>query len=715
MSQQQQRQHQQQNKQQQPPAGACSAPLIKEKEDRRQRVRQRPRCDNEAEDHDGENRRAEREVEAAFVLLRDAQVRLLPRGSGDYGASVKRAAAVAGHPGRGGSSDAQQPLFNSTTLFHPVQIVGRPKEAPPPAPQVNSFADGLSRPSRMTGTTAAEPLHGGAADEGGSSDPWCECCFITIVVGRPEPSESDDVNSSSTDINNENKKRHKSGVDRRKAECGSNSEEEEVEAAAAPAVRNRQAPLEGRATYELDWDQVVGFTGLESDRQCRCGSGGQEGGGSGSGGGGKASSNTMVMDTCGRRRPPLRSDAALLFGLLKSVQDVVSFGSCFLQVHGPSTREDTKEEGVADANGNGLGKGPPTVGGNDDRDGTLRSCSILVTLRFPHLLPSAPAPASHSSVHDELLSILPSATSTSGSHHQASRSRPVNKPLSPALQLLLALCRSDWEALPPILQQQQGSVSRDRRIRTPFFPPKLSLEHLYEQLRSSSNDDDDSRIASSRRSSSEPSSCSSSRSSLLLGLPTEVLQNRISGFLTAKDLDAIRGSCKFLHSALETIVPGLKLKLYRHQISSLSWMRRRECRAMWEADLLTPPRRALPPEGGDANLPCCYEGRDRHGPATGGGTVLLRPRPSTVVLPQAAEAGATARSCSVGERPVRICTTFGNERNWIEEAETDPRCDARGGLLWYVTFVLQTTPELRANVCVLTASFVPIRTARRQR
>lgn len=139
-------------------------------------------------------------------------------------------------------------------------------------------------------------------------------------------------------------------------------------------------------------------------------------------------------------------------------------------------------------------------------------------------------------------------------------------------------------------------------------------------------------------------------------------------FLNAKDVDAFRGSCQFLHSAMETIVPGLKLKLYSHQLSSLSWMRRRESRALCETDLLL-----LDPR----------QGHDLHGPATGGRTALLRPRPPTVKLPSAS--GATLQSVNEHWRPVRICTTFGSERNWLEEAETDPRCVVRGGLLWYVT------------------------------
>lgn len=183
-----------------------------------------------------------------------------------------------------------------------------------------------------------------------------------------------------------------------------------------------------------------------------------------------------------------------------------------------------------------------------------------------------------------------------------------SKVLPYATQTLLSIMRSDWEALDS-LQQKRHATTRGqpkqnlRKPYIPLFPTKLSLEAVYQRIRGVQ----------------EYNSSSLSVMSPLLGqdtvdknfillLPDDILTDHICAFLKAKSLDALRCSCKNFHKTLQVVIPGLKLKLYAHQLRSLSWMRSREVREYNESDISD------------------VGSSDSHRAATGGATVLIRSR-----------------------------------------------------------------------------------------
>lgn len=76
----------------------------------------------------------------------------------------------------------------------------------------------------------------------------------------------------------------------------------------------------------------------------------------------------------------------------------------------------------------------------------------------------------------------------------------------------------------------------------------------------------------------DPSACSSSASSsspLTARLADDVL-GLIFSYFAAPDLRALGKACRFLSQATKSIVPGLKARLFPHQLRSLEWMLARE-------------------------------------------------------------------------------------------------------------------------------------------
>ena len=211
-------------------------------------------------------------------------------------------------------------------------------------------------------------------------------------------------------------------------------------------------------------------------------------------------------------------------------------------------------------------------------------------------------------------SIIPT---TNGS----ARKKNVTKPLPPSVQLLLTIVKSDWNFLDKqmtrleqaptmennstlsdfVLQMESdGSLKKSRRT---IFPPKLSLEELYLRLRGVSTSELDSESEAS--------------SSLLVSLPRELVVTFIAPFLPACSLDALRQSCKLFHHCMRSVVPGMKLRLYAHQIRSLEWMRRRETKELSEEEVLNNESNLFGEE--------CVSG-DMHRAVTGGASTCLRLR-----------------------------------------------------------------------------------------
>jgi SNF2 family DNA or RNA helicase len=140
---------------------------------------------------------------------------------------------------------------------------------------------------------------------------------------------------------------------------------------------------------------------------------------------------------------------------------------------------------------------------------------------------------------------------------------------------------------------------------------------------------------------------------LLKSLPKEILVSNIAPYLRARSLNSLRNTCWYLHKNLSFVVPGLKLRLFNHQINSLNWMRMRECQHVSENDILSNPKL----------LHLHRTGGDLHRAVTGGATVALLPR----------------QSCN-SSNIIRISQEYGHEisRN---DSLTSTRTVARGGLL----------------------------------
>eukprot|EP00531_Pseudo-nitzschia_arenysensis_P016846 CAMPEP_0116118160 /NCGR_PEP_ID=MMETSP0329-20121206/1957_1 /TAXON_ID=697910 /ORGANISM="Pseudo-nitzschia arenysensis, Strain B593" /LENGTH=1286 /DNA_ID=CAMNT_0003611771 /DNA_START=219 /DNA_END=4079 /DNA_ORIENTATION=+ len=115
-------------------------------------------------------------------------------------------------------------------------------------------------------------------------------------------------------------------------------------------------------------------------------------------------------------------------------------------------------------------------------------------------------------------------------------------------------------------------------------------------------------------------------------LPGDILCHRIGQYLRAKSLDSLRCTCKHLHWTLRAVVPGLKLRLYSHQIKSLMWMRGRESKLLDEDDLLHGMRCRHRQKQGPNQIQNMTQwikntpDGDIHRAATGGGTVVLSSR-----------------------------------------------------------------------------------------
>ena len=245
-----------------------------------------------------------------------------------------------------------------------------------------------------------------------------------------------------------------------------------------------------------------------------------------------------------------RSDGAILFDILKSLQSDIFIMECRALF----------------------------------LDETFQKAAIYVTLNFPWL----------SQTKTGMRSLLGTRTS---------------KPLSNRWQLILSLLRSDWENLDGIVTSlQDPSVTNGRHAqrikKASVFPPRLTMEELYRRIQDSPFDHETRQKSLDRKLSEQMGA--------LARLPSDIIENSVAPFLDARALDSLRRTCSYYYGLLERVVPGLKLGLYRHQISSLVWMRERERHELWEADCLdNTPNGRCAPDG------------DLHRAVTGGHTVRL--------------------------------------------------------------------------------------------
>jgi hypothetical protein len=268
------------------------------------------------------------------------------------------------------------------------------------------------------------------------------------------------------------------------------------------------------------------------------------------------------------------------------------------------------------------------------KDNAYRKAVVVVTVTFPSLLSDDPGGRSIRSVYG---------------------TRPCSKPLHPGLQSLLSIIQSDWAALDATMQTVSAAVSSRHSnecaqdLRPSLFPPNLSFEDLYLRIQESPGTEKDLKKKGDTQRLAQSPDCH------IAHLPRQLLVEELAPFLRARSLDALRCTCSYLHNTLRTVVPGLKLRLYRHQINSLSWMRTRESHSVLETDCVGRPTTT------GAQSPC----GDLHRAVTGGQTVLLSSRPDNDGTPSI---------------DIRVNQTTGYELT-LEELRARPRHVARGGLL----------------------------------
>jgi hypothetical protein len=240
-------------------------------------------------------------------------------------------------------------------------------------------------------------------------------------------------------------------------------------------------------------------------------------------------------------------------------------------------------------------------------------------------------------------------------------------PLQPSTQLLLNLMSCDWDLYDAKIQEYEqrsqvtatsssfhnsknNNMNKQSSSCVPFFPSKLTLEGVYQRI---------PRVASSGldfftttptnengggQYNDQTGNRSKTNSSLILStevslatLPGDVLCHRIASYLRPRSLDSLRLCCRRLHWTLRGVVPGLKLELYSHQVKSLSWMRLRETKQILETDLLPvvthqQHRNNTPTTTTTTTVQTMIHSKDGdiHRAATGGGSLILRPRNTSI-------------------------------------------------------------------------------------
>ena len=199
------------------------------------------------------------------------------------------------------------------------------------------------------------------------------------------------------------------------------------------------------------------------------------------------------------------------------------------------------------------------------------------------------------------------------SKQQQSNGRKV---LSTALQLIGSIIRCDWYNLDAKMTKLQHRKRRDNTATKPLFPSELTVENLYEQISGASHHFCDNQQVNTTKASG----------SGILGIPEEIVRISIAPYLKARSLHSLRLTNRRMYTRLQSVVPGLRLKLFHHQINSLEWMERRERRCVTEEDLLCSDNSSmlstmLP----DGESVC---GGDYHRSVTGGASVKLCTRRS---------------------------------------------------------------------------------------
>ena len=205
------------------------------------------------------------------------------------------------------------------------------------------------------------------------------------------------------------------------------------------------------------------------------------------------------------------------------------------------------------------------------------------------------------------------------------------KKLSSAHQLIASIIRCDWDRLDATMKRlQQKSISgikattaRKESKRPHFFPDLLNVEELYARIAGAAGHFDITESSNDHKLANE---IINKDVIDFLDLPKEIITTSIAPFLRAKSLHSLRVTNRKLFRSLRAVVPGLKLKLFHHQIRSLEWMELRERIGITEEDLLRRQIEKTTSEWLHEGESVC--GGDLYRAVTGGATVSLTARTS---------------------------------------------------------------------------------------
>ena len=177
--------------------------------------------------------------------------------------------------------------------------------------------------------------------------------------------------------------------------------------------------------------------------------------------------------------------------------------------------------------------------------------------------------------------------------------------------------RCDWDYLATNMNKLQQSAiitkkEDDKSVKKPFFPPSMNVEELYDRISAAGKHN--TKDTQEQNDSGSMTSQTSGTNMTFLDLPIDIISTSIASYLRAPSLHALRVTNRKMCKILRPIVPGLKLKLFQHQIRSLDWMEMRERRCITEGDLIRRKNKSVSSEaacGGDYHQllledPRCY-------------------------------------------------------------------------------------------------------------
>ena len=273
----------------------------------------------------------------------------------------------------------------------------------------------------------------------------------------------------------------------------------------------------------------------------------------------------------------------------------------------------------------------------------------------------------------------------SDDHTQKSqlKSTQKSKMLSSGYQLIGSIIRCDWSHLDAtmIKLQQRALLARSKNIsaesresrvssKSSFFPDSMNVQELYDRISGAGKHFGHDRCENNSLGRDEAGVSTATSSALtsntennrmgLLDLPEDIVATSIATYLRAHSLHSLRATNRKMYQSLRAVVPGLKLKLFHHQIRSLEWMEIRERKCTTEEDLFRRQDNSSLSSVSAGESIC---GGDYHRAVTGGATVLLSSR---------GDAGSSLRFHSESGYAIPMISN--------NETQRATRC-ARGGLL----------------------------------